>query len=243
MYSSADKDYDILVTKAWQDYQHGKQSALDDIYIDLLPFCLRVSSKTCNRYISEQDEEAGIARMAFMEALEKYKSDQGRFLYFLGQVVRNRIIDYKRKEKNRKLLPFSFFMKQGGSWEEVVDSSFFESIIDDLARKQEIAALQELLAAFNIGFSDLAGISPRQAKTRENAQKIAWLIASNEELNKYMLEKKMLPVKEMEEKWQVSRKIAERYRKFIIATALIYHNEFPCLQSYVLPLRGGEKNA
>ncbi|MEN6327276.1 MAG: sigma factor [Syntrophomonas sp.] len=242
MHSPANREFDNLIIKAWQDYQQGDRLALDEIYTELMPFCLRVSSKTCSRYISEQDEEAGIARMALVEALEKYDPVQGRFVFFLGQVIRNRIIDYKRKEKNRKVLPLSFLLKEGSSMAEAVDNSFFEGIIDDLARKQEIAALQKMLQDYNIGFKDLVGVSPRQMKTRESAQKIARLIAGNEQLNSYMLEKKMLPVKELEEKWQVNRKITERYRKFIIATTLIYLHEFPYLQSYVLPATGGAEN-
>lgn len=241
MYSPCSTEFDNLINQAWQDYQNGDKSALDDIYVKLLPFCLRVSSKTCNRYISEQDEEAGIARMAFLEALEKYNPNQGRFIIFLGQVIRNRIIDYKRKEKNRNILPFSFLAREGSSMAEAVDNSFFEGIIDDLARKQEIEALKKLLLDFNIGFKDLAGVSPRQIKTRENAQRIAMLIAGNEELNSYLIKKKMLPMKDLEERWQVNRKIADRYRKFIIATTLIYLNEFPYLQSYVLPVTGGDE--
>lgn len=242
MRSPANRDFDNLIIQAWQGYQQGEKSALDDIYTELMPFCLRVSSKTCNRFIGEQDEEAGIARMALLEATEKYDPAQGRFVFFLGQVIRNRIIDYKRKEKNRKVLPFSFLSKEGSSMAEVVDNSYFEGIIDDLARKQEIEALQKLLQDYNIGFIDLIGVSPRQTKTRESAQKIARLIAGNEQLNSYMREKKMLPIKELEEKWQVNRKITERYRKFIIATTLIYLHEFPYLQSYVAPAAGGAEN-
>ncbi|MDD3024873.1 MAG: sigma factor [Syntrophomonadaceae bacterium] len=243
MYSACNTvEYDNLINQAWRDYQNGANSALDDIYVVLMPFCLRVSSKTCNRYISEQDEEAGIARMAFLEALEKYDIEQGRFLLFLGNVIRNRIIDYKRKEKKRNLLTFSFLTREGSDMAEAVDNSFFEGIMDDLARKQEIEKLNKLLLEFNIGFKDLAGVSPRQAKTRVNAQKIAMLIAENEELKSYLMEKKMLPMKELEARWQVNRKIADRYRKFIIATTLIYLYEFPYLKSYVLPMTRGDEN-
>lgn len=242
MHSSCNIEFDNIINQAWQDYRDGDESALNDIYTNIMPFCLRVSSKTCNRYISEQDEEAGIARMAFLEALEKYNPDQGRFIIFLGQVIRNRIIDHKRKEKNRSFLTFSFLAREERNMAETVDNYFFEGIIDDLARKQEIEALNKLLLDFDIGFKDLAAVSPRQIKTRENAQKIAMLIAGNEELNSYLIKKKVLPMKVLEERWQVNRKFADRYRKFIIAATLIYMHEFPYLQSYVLPVTRGDEN-
>lgn len=243
MYSSDPADFNDLMSQAWNDYQDGDKAALDKILESLKPFCLRVCSKTCARFISEEDEEASIAMIAAVEALEKYDSAKGRFLNFLGQVIRNRIIDYKRKEKKQSIIPFSFLSKNGSSFAENIDDSFFEEIIDDLARKQEIERLKKLLMDFDIGFEELVQYSPRQPRSRENAKKIACLIAENQELSAYLMEKKMLPMKELEDKWKINRKIAERYRKYIITAALININDFPYLKSYVLPGQRGDENA
>jgi len=242
MNSPNEAELDNLLNQAWKNYRDGDKAALDNIYDILMPFCLRVSSKTCGRYIGNEEEEASIARMAVLEALEKFNPAKGTFLVFLGKVIRNRIIDYKRKEKRKSIIPFSFLVRSGTILTDDVDDSFFENIIDDMARKQEIDKLKKLLQEFNISFEELVQVSPRQARTRENAQKIALLIAKNEDLRRYLMERKLLPMKDLEDKWKVDRKVADRYRKFIITAALIHSHEFFYLKSYVLPAAGGDGN-
>jgi RNA polymerase sigma factor len=227
------------VREAWQDYQDGDGYALDRLLEMLAPFCLRVASKTCCRIITNSDDEASIARMAIIEALGKYDSAQGVFLVYLGRVIRNRIIDYKRKESKRRTIPFSLLGSSDRIPAGEVDDSFFAEVVDDLARRQEIEKLQGLLAEYSISFADLLKASPGQEKTREKAKQIALWIAGDEELRSHLLEKKLLPLRAMEGKWPVNRKLADRYRKFIIAAVLIHSYEFPYLQTYVTCQRGG----
>ena len=241
--NSPDKtELDNLLNQIWEDYRAGNKAALNNVFDLLMPFCLKVCSKTCGHYINEYDEEASIARMAILEAMEKYDPVKGSYIVFLGQVIHSRIIDHKRLEKKHSLIPFTFLTRNGSSLNENIDESFCEQILDDLARKQEIVQFEKLLINFNICFADLVQGSPRQLKSKYNAQNIAKLIAEDPTLSTYLLEKKMLPMNELEDKWQVNRKLADRYRKFIIATALIQLNDFPFLKSYLLPLQGGNEN-
>lgn len=242
MFSPDKTELDDLIIRIRKDYRTGDKTALDNIFDLLMPFCLRVCSKTCGHYINEYDEEASIARLAIIEALEKYDSDKGSYVVFLGQVIHSRIIDYKRQEKKHSLIPFAFFSRNGSNLSEDIDDSFFELILDDLARKQEIDRLEKLLRDYDICFADLVQGSPRQQKSKRNAHNIANLIAAESELSTYLLERKMLPMKELEDKWKVNRKLADRYRKFIIAATLIQLNDFPYLKSYLLPMQGGDEN-
>ncbi|HPT70110.1 MAG TPA: sigma factor [Syntrophomonas sp.] len=232
-------DSDNSLYQLWLDYRNGNSAVLDDIFEKIMPFCLRVCSKTCGKYIYENDDEASIARMAVVEALDKYDPAKGTMPIFIGQVIRNRIIDYKRKERRQSVISFNLLSKGTYRFENDVDESFFEEIIDSIARKQEIEKLQDLLQQYQIFMNELPSLSPQQQKTRINAQQIAAIIADNKELRDYMLAKKSLPLKELEENWQINRKLAERYRKYIIMAVLIYINEFPLLQDYILPMKGG----
>jgi len=232
-------DSDNSLYQLWLDYRNGNSAVLDDIFEKIMPFCLRVCSKTCGKYIYENDDEASIARMAVVEALDKYDPAKGTMPIFIGQVIRNRIIDYKRKERKQSVISFNLLSKGTHRFENDVDESFFEEIIDSIARKQEIEKLQDLLQQYQIFMNELPSLSPQQQKTRINAQQIAAIIADNKELRDYMLAKKSLPLKELEENWQINRKLAERYRKYIIMAVLIYINEFPLLQDYILPMKGG----
>jgi len=220
------------IYSGWQRYKQGDKTAIDDIYEAVLPFCLKVAAKTCCQYIHEEDEEASIARLAIWEAFDKYEEDKGNILYFLGTVVRHRIIDFKRSCKAKKFFLFSFFDKPETK-QEWQDKDFFEEILEDMARKQDIERYKQILARFNIDFLELVSCSPKHKKTRAESQKIAGLIVSNQELCSYLLQKKLLPIKELEEKYNINRKTVDRYRKYIIASVLIHVCNLSTLKEYV----------
>jgi len=92
---------ELLVYEGWKRYHAGDKEAIEDIYEDLMPFCLRVCSRTCGSYIDDSDEEASIARVSIIEAFDRYEPEKGAILIYLGRVIRNRIIDYKRSEKRK----------------------------------------------------------------------------------------------------------------------------------------------
>lgn len=240
MYSPEPTNLNSMLDQVWKDYHNGNKEALNNIYEHLMPFCLRVCSKTCARYITDHDEEASIARLAIIETLEKYDPAKGSGLVFLGQTIRSRIIDYKRKEKKHSLLPITFLTSNGTSLTEEIDDGFFEEILDDLTRSQEIENLKYILGDFNISFEDLIQVSPRQARSRQKVNRVIDIIVANDELSSYLFEKKMLPMKELEDTWQISRKLAERYRKYIITAVIIQLNDFPYLKSFILPQAGGK---
>ncbi|MDD4803108.1 MAG: sigma factor [Syntrophomonas sp.] len=240
MSSPGAKLLDSKIIEAVTRYQDGEKSAIDDIYGNLLPFCLRVASKTENRYITIQDEESSIAQIALLEVFEKYQPDRGSFYAFLGQVIRNRIIDYKRKENRSRTIPFSDLGENRDSYTEPVAEDYFEKILDDLARQQEIEKLRNMLGEYQISFEDLYKVSPKQLGAREKAMRVARIIAESIELSEHLFAKKSLPARVLEEKFAVNHKLLDRYRKYIIAGVLILKYEFSYLKSYVLPLAGGD---
>ncbi|PKM77470.1 MAG: hypothetical protein CVU90_06380 [Firmicutes bacterium HGW-Firmicutes-15] len=241
MSSPGEKLLNSKITEALERYQAGDERALEDIYDDLLPFCLRVASKTCNRYITIQDEESSIAQISILEAFQKYQPDRGSFYSFLGQVIRNRIIDFKRRENKSQSIPFSDLGDNKDAYNEPVDDDYFEKILDDLDRQQEIEKFKNMLSEYQISFEDLYKVSPRHSGAREKAMKVAGLIARSSELSKHLLVKKSLPARVLEEKFDINHKLLDRYRKYIIAGVLILKYEFSYLKPYVLPLvRGNE---
>jgi RNA polymerase sigma factor len=232
-------ELDTIVYFAWKRYKYGDNTAVDDIYDRLLPFCLRVCSKTCGKYISTEDEEASIARLAIVETFEKYDPEKGKFLVYLGRVIKNRIIDYKRSEKKHFTVPLSILSGNRDFKNTVIDDTWVENILDELARKQEIEFFRNLLKSFNISFSELVKSGPKQSKSRKKAQKIAWMIVMDKEIKDHLIEKKVLPIKLLEERCLADRKIIDRYRKFIIANVLIIIYDLPYLKPYVVD-KGGE---
>lgn len=228
------------VDRCVQRFQAGEGNALDEIYDYLVQFCLRVIAKTCGKYIDSGDEEAAIIPDVILNVLDKYASDRGPFMMYLGQAVKNRTIDELRRKKRKPGLVL--FRTETEFLATEIETVFFEDIIDDIARKQEIKTLTQLLAKFDLTFGMLADGSPRQARTREEAQRAALIIAQDQELSSYLTTKGMLPHKILEEQYHLNRNILDRYRKYIIAAVLIHINDLGYLKPYVVPQpRRGEK--
>lgn len=240
MFGQGKDDINNLINICIQRYQAGDQNALDDVYDHISQFCLRVISKTCGKYINPDDDVAAIIPNVILDVLDKYNSERGSFMVYLGQAIRNRTIDGLRREKRSPSIPFSHLDRD--ILMVGMDDVFFEDIIDDIARKQEIKEFEILLAKFDLNFGVLANVSPRQSKTREQAQRAAWVIAHDPELSAHLISKGMLPHKILEERFQMNRNILDRYRKYIIAAVLIHVYDLNYLKPYVLPApREGEQ--
>ncbi len=230
-----------ITVSVWQRYKAGDTTAIEDSFDQIMPFCLRVCARTCGRYIDSSDEEASIARMAILEAFDKYEPQRGNILLYLGYVIRNRIIDYKRSEEKRHFTPFSAFQsEQHIPGAQTVDLA--EQILDDLARKQDLDRFKAVIQLYDIKLEDLVKGSPRQKKTLQAAISIADRIASDQEMSTYLQEKKMIPIRMLEQRCNASRKIIDRYRKFIIASTMILIHDIQCLRPYLSDRKGGEQH-
>lgn len=231
-----------ITVSVWRQYKEGNTDAIEDRYDQIMSYCLRVCSRTCGRYIDDSDEEASIARMAMLEAFDKYEPQRGNLLLYLGYVIRNRIIDYKRSEEKRHHTPLSAFNSDDPRLLRGDEQDQAEQILNDLARKQDIDRFQAALQHYDIELEDLVKGSPRQKKTLEAALKVAHMIAQDSEMCDYLQEKKMIPIRMLEKQHNANRKIIDRYRKFIIASTLIIIHDIQSLKPYLSNWKGGRKN-
>lgn len=233
MSASWAEELEANLNHAWIKYQQGDNNAIAIIYDQVMPFCFRVASKTCGRFINEDDEESSIIRLALLEVFEKYQPDRGSFILFLGRVVRNRIIDFKRSESRHFLnISLSFFDR---SIANAYKSDFIENIIDDFARKQELEEFKKQLERYDINLNEVLKASPRQKKSRQRAKEISWLIVQDNDLKNHFLSKNSLSIKVMEQRYGVDRKFVDRHRKYIVANVLILINDYSYLKPYVIP--------
>ena len=90
-----------------------------------------------------------------------------------------------------------------------------------------------MLQQFDLSFKDLIEDSPKHADARKNAILIAKVIAENEDLKNILLEKKRLPIKQLESYVSMSRKTIERNRKYIIAISLVLIGDYVYLKDYL----------
>jgi RNA polymerase sigma factor len=220
--------------------QQGDRLLLNEIIDSYKPFIAKNVSAVCKRYIYETDDEFSIGLIAFNEAIEKYSPERGSsLLSFAEVIIKRRVIDYIRKQtKDQHVsidLTYSSFEDESAGMVIVNELSLeeYKKKSDDELRRDEIIRFQALLNSFDLSFSDLVENSPKHADARENAILVARQLVGNEELKSFLIEKKRLPIKQLEKMVNVSRKTIERNRKYIIAIALILSSDYVFLNDYL----------
>ncbi|HHW37802.1 MAG TPA: RNA polymerase sigma-I factor [Bacillales bacterium] len=235
--SKSDGEIQKLVLKA----QGGDEQIRYDLLEQYKPFVKKVVSKACKRYISESMDEYSIGLLALNEAIDQFNKEQGgKFLSFASIVINRRIIDHIRKESRHNHILFSDEEDEEGNIQEnyIERKISIEKYVmeeERIQRVEEIKAYQKLLYSYGITFEVLKSECPKHIDARENAKTVAKTIADDVDLRNALVEKKRLPIKELEGRVSCSRKTIERNRKYIIAIALIYIGGFNALKSYIAP--------
>lgn len=233
--------YDDMTTMIIEA-QLGNEIIRENLLKDYTPFILRVASNFCNRYlVMGQDDEASIGLLAFNEAIDKYSEDKGaKFLTFAEIVIKRRLTDYYRKESRftNNVLHLSDFNNDENQEQEMLfevqeANKAYQIEEEAFNTKQEIIQYTKKLAEFDISLTELVQLSPKHYDARTRAYEVAKIIVSNSDLLEFLMEKKSLPLKKIEESVEVSRKTLERQRKYIIALVLVLQGNFDYLQSYI----------
>ncbi|PKM87741.1 MAG: RNA polymerase sigma-I factor [Firmicutes bacterium HGW-Firmicutes-12] len=232
------------------EIQQGHEQQREELIKRYLPFILRVASKTCKRFVRlGLDDEVSIALIAFNEALDKYDCTQSTsFFTFAETVIKRRIIDYfRKKQKETKEINWSameeevenknsYYQLDKLLWEKS-QADLFEKESDEM-RLSEILEYQKKLSCYGISMNDLVAASPKHQDARRSAFQVAQRIYQNNKYRQYLEKTKTLPLKELEQEVEVSRKTLERQRKYIIALTIILMGEYYYLQEYLRGIRG-----
>ncbi|MEW8971054.1 MAG: RNA polymerase sigma-I factor, partial [Mesobacillus sp.] len=181
-----------------------------------------------------------IGLIAFNEAIQKYSSEKGNSLLSFAEVmIKRRVIDYIRQQSRNQNLSFHISNdpneeeQQRSTIEDELSLDDFRKKTEQEIRREEIIQFQAVLKEFDLSFQDLLEQSPKHADARKNAMLVAKSMVENEELKNLLLDKKRLPIKQLEDMVKVSRKTIERNRKYIIAIALILIGDYVYLKDYI----------
>ncbi|MFC5470610.1 RNA polymerase sigma-I factor [Cohnella suwonensis] len=223
--------------------RQGEERLRDELIRSYHPYILKTTSRFCRRYVDPAHDDAySVALTAFDEAINRFSSDAGRsFLGFAETVIQRRLIDHARQErKHAAVVPYSSFDADPSDGEspgnrleiaQAMEAYERKRTADD--RKAEIAALSEELAGYGITFGDLADHSPRHRDSRVALLKVGRRMGEDERLCLMLRQKKQLPIKELCEGGDITRKTAERHRKYLIAVGLIAYGTYPYLREYI----------
>lgn len=222
--------------------QQGDIRLRNHFITEYQPYVAKVTSRFCKRYIDPaRDDEFAIALAAFNEAISQFSHQTGRsFLSFAETVIRRRLIDYVRKEQRfSQQVPYSSFEVEDEE-ENILNPVEIHQAIREYEqqkgmeeRRSEIQELNRVLQEFDISFSDLVDCSPKHADSRETLIGIGVMLSNDSQMMRTLLSKRMLPIKDLLDVTEVSRKTLERNRKYIIAVAIIHNGPYPYLRDYL----------
>lgn len=238
-------EHDIItmVYAAKEDNQ-----AADDLIEQYLPFIKAQTAKFTRRIPQEgYDDELSIAMFAFHEATLSYEKGKGNFLSFAATVIRNRLIDFTRKEQ-RHAGTISLDMPAGDednrtlldsldSGEDVVGER-----IERAAAREEIAAFVAELAEFDITLADVADNTPKQERTLKACHQVLTYAKEHPEMLETLIRTKKLPITQLSKGSGVNKKTLERHRNYLVATLFAYTNGFEIIRGHLRqidPEKGG----
>lgn len=219
--------------------------AADLLISDYLPFIKAQVAKIMKRPVDiQQDDEYSIAMIAFHEAINGYSKSRGAFLSYAALLMRNRIIDFWRKN-NRHNQVISINAPTSDRDQTIEDSitddaNHAENLVIREATKEEIIELSTQIKSFGISLTDIADNSPKQERTLAACRKVVASAKDNKEIMEEFFRTKRLPLKQLTEQSKVSRKTIERHRKYIIGLLVIYTNGYEIIRGHLAEvMRGG----
>lgn len=218
-----------------KDIQQGDEDDKNNLIQEYIPFIKKVLVNQLGSYIQvENDDSFSIGLIAFNEAIEKYDEDRGNFLTFASVVIKSRLIDQFRKESRRsKEVSISQLQREddeGHYTENIMVVEGFESGIET---KLDLASLVHNMKDFGVSLDDLIKEAPKHQDTRKIAIEIGRHVFENRGLCERFLRTGNLPTNEIIRDLDLSRKVVQRSRKFIIAIILILNSDLDTLKGYI----------
>lgn len=219
-------------------------TAADSFISDYIPFIKAQVSKLMKRPVNiQQDDEYSVAMIAFHEAINGYSKTRGTFLSYASLLMRNRIIDFWRKN-NRHNQVISINAPTSNEDQTIEDSltddeDHEENLAIREATKEEIIELSTQLRAFDVSLTDIADNSPKQERTLAACKRVVAYAKEDAELMEDFLRTKRLPLNKLTDGSKVARKTIERHRKYIIGLLLIYTNGYEIIRGHLAEVMKG----
>ena len=204
----------------------GDARRADELVRDYLPFIKAETARFLARpSIEGADDELGIAMFAFHEAVLAYDRSRGAFLPLAARVIRNRLVDFRRREARHaqvESLDRPAYGDEPDDARTLLDG--LDSGRDEIgerharaASRQEIAEFARVLEGFGITLADVADNCPRQERT---------VAACLEKTGR-------LPMAALAEGAGVERKTLERHRRYLVALLLAYTNGYEVIRGHL----------
>lgn len=221
--------------------------AADDLIRQYLPFIKAETARFTHRIpVEGRDDELSIAMLAFHEAAMAYEKGRGAFLPLAARAIRNRLIDFSRREERHSGLAALDQPTGGEDGRTLLEQ--LDSGRDDIgermhrtAAREEILDFARDLAQYGLKLTDIADNCPRQERTLSACHRALAYAKAHPELLTALTAAKKLPLAALTEGSGVERKTLERHRKYMVALLLAYTNGFEIIRGHLrqmLPEKG-----
>lgn len=196
-----------------------------------IPFIIKTINEITGRYIClDNDEEISIGLLAFNEARQKYDYSKGHFLPYAKLVIKSRILNYLRKEKNNNLKESLEKLREDGF-------DFSQELYNPIENQdiliEEMNILKTTIQDFGFELDDLVEESPKHKDTRNRAIDLSKKINDDNKIKESMYTKRRLPIKEISIKYVISQKIIKVSKKFIITVVIVLDKNLRNLKLWV----------
>lgn len=216
----------------------------DELIKEYMPFIKSETSKFLHRVPTYDDDELSISMIAFHEAIRSYSRTRGSFLKYASVIIKNRLIDYARKEQKQSGV---LSIEMLGEERETSVENNMPDKKDEIAEyemrdatKSEIVELIRQMEPFGVSLSDVADNCPKQQKTTKACADAIEYAKQHPELLDEFLRTKRLPMAKLTKGSGAERKTLERHRKYLVALLLIYTNGYEIIRGHIKQvLKGG----
>ncbi|CEK31543.1 RNA polymerase sigma factor SigI [[Clostridium] sordellii] len=196
-----------------------------------IPFIIKTINEITGRYIClDNDEEISIGLLAFNEARQKYDYSKGHFLPYAKLVIKSRILNYLRREKNNNLKESLEKLREDGF-------DFSQELYNPIENQdiliEEMNILKTTIQDFGFELDDLVEESPKHKDTRNRAIDLSKKINDDNKIKESMYTKRRLPIKEISIKYVISQKIIKGSKKFIITVVIVLDKNLRNLKLWV----------
>ena len=223
--------------------------AADSLVREYLPFIKSETAKFLKRIpIEGSDDELGIAMFAFHETVMAYQRDKGAFLKLAATVIRNRLIDYQRKEY-RHSGHLSLHQTQEDDEKSRTILEQLDTGRDEIAQlqsqtaaREEIREFADRLSGFGLQLSDLAENCPKQDRTMSACHRVLAYAKKHPRLLQQFEASRKLPISALTDGSGVEKKNLERHRKYLVGLLLAFTNGFEMIREHlkqIAPKKGG----
>lgn len=202
---------------------------------------LRLTGKVLGKKIAPGDEEYSVALSAVSEAVKSYDAEKGDFWTYAAYVIKSRETNYYRKNARtaEHEFPVSPEIFEGDTAEDEADRALGMDISDktavvvDTALRDELDELDGVLQEYGIDFFDLVECSPKARKSKESCAEVIKAIFTPPPLMNEIIRTRQLPIKKIIERRNVSKKLIDRHRKYLISSAVILAGDYPGIAEYL----------